>query len=748
MTTNSQTSHIRAGRMQPQDQNGIAALYATPAGRYGVDDENSAFDFWKILNILQKWWWLIGLIILTTVGATYLSLKNTIPQYSATATLNVKQQTRNIVDGSNRSGIERIIANQTFLLTQIELLKSEKLAVDVIVSLNLINDDNFIARDQAASMTREQKLRFATNVFKNKLSVEPVGRSRIIDVNFIHTNPNKAALIANSVTETFINNSLESQVNSTRFAREFLEDRLVTVRQSLEDAERGLVEYASNNNIIRLQSDDDSGASGDLATSSLVTLDEKLTLAQLDRIQAESAYKSSLTSNFLSDTLESAVLTNLKKERTALNSNYLEDLKRFKPEYPDMLELKSRIELFDREIIQETEMIVQGQRDELRHVFELAKVTEADLEKRVQNLKNSVVSTREKSIDYNILKRQVDTERTQYEALLQRLKEVSVSDDVGSNLVEIVDPASIPRHPFSPKRLRALLLALMTSTAVAFGLTFAIEIIDNKVRTPMDVKNKLSLSTMGVIPKDKNPDDILKTVQDSQSSLAEGYASLKANLKYSTSNGGPRSIQFTSTKSGEGKSVSSLGLAVRYANDDIKTLLIDADMRRPTFNHMSGDALGLSGVLTENVDFKTGVSGTAIPNLSLMKSGRRVTNPSGLLSSNRFDELLAWAKENYDFVIVDGPPVLGLADATILGAKVAATLLVVEAEKLRTPRITSSIERLNISGTNVIGVVLTKYNDARKGYGYGYYDYKYGESGRSGLNKIGKSAKEKQKFSL
>ena len=131
-----------------------------------------------------------------------------------------------------------------------------------------------------------------------------------------------------------------------------------------------------------------------------------------------------------------------------------------------------------------------------------------------------------------------------------------------------------------------------------------------------------------------------------------------------------------------------------------------------------------------------------------MKSGLRVTNPSGLLSSARFDELLAWAEENYDFVIVDGPPVLGLADATIIGAKVAATLLVVEAEKLRTPRITSSIERLSISGTKVIGVVLTKYNDARKGYGYGYYDYKYGGSGRSGIKKIGKSQKEKQKFSL
>ena len=685
---------------------------------------------------------------MTAVGGTYLSLKNTIPLYSATATLNVKQQTRNIVDGDNRSGIERIINNQAFLLTQIELLKSEKLAEDVVVSLNLINDDNFIAVGQSSSMSREQKVRFATNILKNKLSVEPVGSSRIIEISFIHTDPKKAALIANTVTKNFISNSLESEVNSTRFAREFLEGRLVTVRQSLEDAERGLVEYASANNIIRLQSEDDSGANGDLATSSLVTLDEKLTLAQLDRIQAESAYNASLTSSFLIETLESSTLTNLKKERTALNSEYLEKLKIFKPEYPDMLELQSRIELFDREIAQETDLIVQGQRNELKRKFELTKVAEADLTQRVQELKSSVVSTREKSIDYNILQRQVETERTQYEALLQRLKEVSVSDDVGSNLVEIVDPASAPRYPFSPKRMRALLLALLTSTAAALGLTIAIEIIDNKVRTPLDVKNKLSLSTMGVIPKDKDPENILTTVQDAQSSLSEGYASLKANLKYSTSNGGPSSVQFTSTKSGEGKSVSSLGLAVRYANDDIKTLLIDADMRRPTFNPVSGEALGLSGVLTDDVNFEAGVSATAIPNLHLMKSGLRVTNPSGLLSSARFDELLAWAEENYDFVIVDGPPVLGLADATIIGAKVAATLLVVEAEKLRTPRITSSIERLSISGTKVIGVVLTKYNDARKGYGYGYYDYKYGGSGRSGIKKIGKSQKEKQKFSL
>ena len=724
---------------------------------YNIDNTLSAeaglVDFWKILRIVQRWWWLIGFIVGLLTAITAIILFRVTPLYLASSVLEVKQEERKIVDVSE---VESIVVDKEFLSTQLELLQSERLIGDTINSLNLMSDPFLAPLEDEEWLEGPPEKKFQSLIFnfKQQLSVAPIGRTRLIRVRFEHADPVKAALIANTVTENYIANGLSRKFNTTAFAREFLEDRLRTVKISLEEAERKLVSYANNNNIIIIDEGNSEESSGSLDKTALKTLNEQLTEASVDRVEAEIIYQQSQVSSHSAAILNNDSLSRLKSQRLALNSEYQERLAIFKPAYPEMLELREQINLFDKEIEQEERAITSLSETSIKNAYDLAIAKEQDLVKRVNALKNVVLDVREKSIDYNILKRQVETERTQYEALLQRLKEVSISDDFGSNLVEVVDEATPPLRPYKPNRLRTLVLSLIISGFAGFGAAYIVDLIDDRVKAPEDIKKKLQQITMGVIPLIKNEDELLEELKDPQSGISEAYSSLRTNLQFSGENGGPRVIQITSTRSGEGKSVSSLGTALRFAGIGHNVLLIDGDMRRPTFKlsyeHKSSKSIGLSGVLTQNVDFASHVQQTQIEGLSLLPSGPQVPNPSELLASNRFNELLAWAKEAYDYIVVDSPPVLGLADAPIIGAKVSATLLVVDSGTLRTPNIKGSIERLGYSGTKILGVVLTKYKSQSKGY-MNYYQYTYGSKATSyggDVNVKSKKSVPKRKFDL
>lgn len=718
---------------------GFGSTVINPAlSQYGNDDTPSLIDFWRLLRVLRKWWWLLALLIVGLPALTSIYLKNITPIYRASSILEVKQEARNIIDASQ---VENVIVDKEFLTTQVELLRSQSLADDVIRKLNLLSDPYFFNADSEGwkQLTREDKLNTINDVFRGNLNVSPVGRSLLISVSFEHADPRKTAAITNVITTSFIENSMERKFNSTADAREFLEDRLATVKTSLETAERELVEYATEKKIIQTRNDDGQEATGSLDMTELVTLNAELAKARTERLAAQKAYNQASQSSFFVDISNSESINRNKAEKSTLDSEYIEKLATFKPQHPTMLELKARIDLFDEQIKLDTDDIVRGQQEAFKSAYDLALDREKNLLSRVNYLKGSVQDVRVKSIDYNILKREVDTERTQYDGLLQRLKEISVSDDVGSNLVQIVDTAKVPRTPFKPNKLRAMLLSILLSTALGVGLIFLIELIDDRVKNADDVKEKLSQTIMGLIPRAKKQLDIPTALADPTSTIAEAYASLRTNLQFSGVDGGPKVIQITSTRSAEGKSTTALGLSLRLVGLGKKVLLIDADMRRPTFVLPEGHASeGLSGTITSNVNIADQFCETTT-DLYLLPSGLSVPNPSEILSSSRFDDIIAHAQSLFDYVVIDSPPVLGLADAPIIGAKVQATLLIVETNALRTPSVRTAIERLRASNTKILGVVLTKYNAPEHGYS-DYYQYGSGPKKKSSLfSKIGKS---------
>ena len=686
-------------------------------------------DFWRIILVIRRWWWVIALIVALITAITAAILFRITPIYKATTLLEVKQEERNIVDVS---AVDSVIADNEFLNTQIELLQSENLIKQTIENLNLLADPYFVDLDDEdwMAMPRDRRLRALVQRFKRNLRVKQVGRTRLMELSFEHSDPSKASLIANTIVDTYLDDGLSRKFESTAFARNFLRERLAAVRDSLETAERSLVAYATENNIITANNENTSNTSSSLDMDSLQVLSSELTAAGVARVEAQVAYEQSLLpeeGGMMTALLDNDAVEKLQSRLVELNDEYNQKRAFFKPAHPEMIELKTRIETFKKEIEQQSTEVTSAARMEAKLAYDRARAKEEDLSRRVAGLKGSVVDLREKSVDYNILKRQVETERTQYEALLQRLKEVSVADNLSSNLIEVVDKAQIPNLPFKPNRFQGIMLAFLLSSVVGFGAAYTLETVDDHVKGPEDVKKKLGQVVMGVIPIGELPDDFVAELANSRSAVAEAYASLRTNLQFSGPDGGPRVIQVTSTRSGEGKSVTSLATALRFAGVGKKVLLIDADMRLPTFSDLRASSIGLSGLLTSRADIGNEIVETSHANLSLLPSGPIPPNPSEILAQDRFNEIVDYARKYFDYILVDSPPVLGLADALILGANVDATVVVVESGNLRTPNVKITLERLMSSGTKVLGVVLTKYKANSLGY-LDYYQYAYGDA--------------------
>ena len=343
---------------------------------------------------------------------------------------------------------------------------------------------------------------------------------------------------------------------------------------------------------------------------------------------------------------------------------------------------------------------------------------------QVEGLKGSVLNLRGRSIQYNILQREVDTNRTLYDALLQRYKEIGVAGGIGKNLVSIVDRAETPLSPYRPNLLINLAIGLGVGAALGIALALVLEFMNDVIKTPEDVRNKLGMTSLGAIPKKEGEGAFMDELNEQGSALAEAYFSLRTTLQFTTEHGAPKSLLVTSTRAAEGKSSTTLALAQNFARLGQRVLLVDADLRRPAFVS-DKDKLGLSVLLTNTDQVRGHVLGTSVENLWLMPCGPLPPSPAELLASPRLKAIISEALDVFDMVIVDGPPILGLADAPLLGAAVSRTIMVIESGKTRTRAALDAYARLRGSGSRVLGAVLTKYKHSAHSYGYGYDAYKY-----------------------
>ncbi|PSJ41737.1 GumC family protein [Allosphingosinicella deserti] len=677
-------------------------------------------------RILAEWRWLIlGAIAVGLAAAVMLTFLTT-PMYRAAATLEINPPTVEILD--ERKTGTRQSNDRDYLTTQYGLLASRNLAQRVAQDLNLASNPQIVP----PGLDRTTRIKVATGVLQGHFEVYPVPQSRLVRISYTSPNPGLSAQITNSFADSFINSSLERRYEASSYARQFLERQIAKQKAELEISERKLVAYAQAQGLITTGGSGDKGSSGSdtnsLQGASLVALNQALTDAQSKRISAEQRYRQANSLNASEITQSTSAL---RASRAALQAEYQEKLASFKPDYPDMVRLRTRIEALGQEIAREGGTVSGGKTSTLLAEYRAAAAEERSLQARVNQLRQSVMTDRGDRVQYNILQREADTNRSLYDALLQRYKEIGVAAGIGTNSVSVVDRAEPPGGPYSPNLLLNLAVGLALGAIAGIGAALALEFLNDTIKTPDDVRDKLRLPSLGVVPKKKGNDPLAEELKDQTSPVAEAYSSLRTSLQFTTDTGAPKTLLITSTRAAEGKSSTTLALAQGFARLGKSVLLIDSDLRKPAFVTGVEPNEGLSKLLTNTDTLNQHVMKTQFEGLTLLPCGPLPPNPAELLSSPRLKAILAEASANYDMVIVDGPPVLGLADAPLLSANCRATLLVIESGKTRTKAAIDAVNRLKASGGNIVGAVLTKFRHQAHGYGYGYgYEpYRYGGVG-------------------
>lgn len=684
---------------------------------YGRSNQepNEGFNFWETLRvILRRKWLILSITLLGVAIATVLTLRVE-PLYRATTTIEVQREETRIMEGSSVDPAN--IADAEYMATQYALLKSRSLAERVAEVLDLPADERYA--DQ--NLSRQERLNQAATKIVDNIRVTPEGRSRVINVQYISPHRREAARISNAIVENFIETNLERKYNTTAYARRFIEERLETAKQALEQSERSLVEYASQEDILELGAE---GSETSLDANSIISLNNELATAESIRISAEQRFVEARDNPTTRQMLESEALDRLRARRSLMAGEYQELLGKFKPDYPDMVQLQTRIEALDTEIEAEKASILKA----LESEYHAAISRENSLRQRVAELKSSLQSLRDRRIEYTILAREVDTNRSQYEALLQRMKEVSIAAGVGSSQVSIIDRALVPDSPFEPNIVRTVIQSFLLSFIAGLGLAFVLNYIDDTIATPEDSKTKLALHAIGVVPKLKGAEvDIQQEVRNPKSTISEAFFSTRTALQFTTPTGAPRSLLITSTRPGEGKTSTTIALAMAFAKIGRSVLVIDADMRKPSFVAEAGSSIGLSGMLTREAVLQEQIVRSATQGLYLLPAGTIPPNSAELLSSPRLRQLISEAEAAFDIVIVDSPPVLSFADAPLLGSICEGAIVVIQSGAIRTPAALHTIGRLMDSQTKILGTILTKFDIKSAGYHDGYSYYAYGK---------------------
>lgn len=723
------------GGQVPVPVDGVQRLSPMEGRGYGSEPSLLA-HYW---SLVKRDRWIIAAIIGTCLGLALIHSLMAERLYTASTRIQIDRESARI---TGMEGIEPSsdIYNFEFYQTQLELLESRSLSESVARELQLADDASFIfgemdeaeAAEALAEMDRDERLYQATEGVRAGTSIDPVPGSSVFAIRHVSNSPELSARIANATANQFIETSLQRRFEATAHARDFLQDRLQTTRERLEESEREANAYARREGLINLSGRD--GPDRALVANDLEQLSARLAAARAARIDAEADYRNNRGGTAATNSLTNLALNNLRQRRGALMSDLGKLESSFGPEYPSVRDLRAQIETLDAEIASEESRINSSVDTSLGDRYRKSVSAEGQLQAQVDRLKSQLLDEEDRSVGYQILQRDVDTNRALYDALLQRFKEVGIAGGVGLNNVTIVDRALVPRGPSSPNMPMNLLLALMVGLVASAGTILVREQMDDTVVLPSEFDNKLGAPLLGTTPRLAKA-SVPGELDREKSALTEAYYSTLTSIQYSSAKGAPPSLLVTSTQSNEGKSTTAFALARDLANVGKTVLLVDADMRNPSLHkvHSLDLADGLSDILTGNATLADTVHVSEHDNLSMMTAGTSPPSPAELLSGDDFRNLLAVATKQFDHVVVDGPPVLGLADAPLLARSVDGTVFVLEHGRTRATQARLAMNRLASVHARILGAVLTKFDAKSAGYTDGYgYDYRYGKDDEDG----------------
>ncbi len=735
-----------------RQQNALSTHIAASAP-VELDESLHLRDILRI--VLKRKWWIISVALLIFLVAALFTLLQT-PIYRATTVIQIDKTAARIVDYRDASSNQESAWSdeREFFITQIELLRSKAVAERVMETLRLDLDKPKIAQATGAeragqevvvrddwmgrilSTWRKRREPSVTDVqtldresvlgaLRGALTVEPVRNSRLVKIHVDNSNADLAAKMANTWADGYIKSNLERRLDASSYAKTFLEQQLALIKEKLETSERQLNEYTRQKQIVNVDE------KTNLNAQNLTEFSNAVAKAEQERIRTEAAYDETRRNlDTAKEILDSKSVSLFRENKAKLEAEYQDQLKIYKPGFPKMQQMQAQIEEIDRRIKAETEVIKSSLEGSARGAFLSAKAQETQLRARADAAKRNVLDIQDQGIRYNILKREVDTNRELYGGLLQRFKEVGIAGGVGTNNISVADKADVPLFPFKPDLFRNALIGLVLGLMAGIALAFVVEYMDDSIKFPDEVQRFTGMALLGAIPKvaAKQGAAYLQATADPRSAVAEAYRSVRTALQFSTSSGAPRTIAVTSCTKNEGKSTTAFSIAVALSQLGKRVLLVDGDMRNPSLHKMLGTdhAVGLSNLLSSDVEPISVTHTTAFVNLYFISAGPVPPNPAELLTGNNMTRLLSPNSSVFDHIVIDAPPVLGIADSIVMCNRADASLFVIESASTSKSSIRNALRRLQQAGVRPLGAVLTKMTGATGGYGYDADYYYYG----------------------
>lgn len=738
-----------------------------------VSEAPSFRDYWHIVR--KHRWKIIACLAMSTLISGIIAFTTT-PVYIATATLMIERKAPQVVKIQQVAGDTTDEADESsFYESQFQVLQSRSLAAAVIKAQKLDTDPAFIKQGESSfsigqlvaipigwlksllpqdapkSFKRSSIAGIDSaiiNTYSDMVSVDPVKRSRIVKIGIGSANPELAARVANAHVDGYIQHGFRLKSQANEEARRFLEGKLGELKDRVEKSEMTLNQFRRGKGIISLDDKEN------IVVDRLADLNRRLTEAEAERIgfEAQSRLIKSRQYDSLPAVISNPLIQTLRSQVVQLEAELAKLSDQFLPGYPRVAQIKAQLEESKTRLSQQIGNVVAG----ITSAYLAAAGKEKELRSQMDKQKSETFALKDASVQYAILSREANTNKQLYDTVLERFREISVTGELPTSNVTIVDRAEVPRLPSKPNKRLNLMLGALLGLFGGLGLALLLEHLDNTLNTQEEAERFLLLPCLAVVPDVLTlppgqahisssparrleqgdatlclPSRNIKANDQRHLMISEVYHKLRMSISLARSDDPPKIVLFTSSTAGEGKTITATNTAITFARMGSRVLLIDADLRQPSCLRalrMTEDELGLSDYLANLAGLDEVIRSTPVPNLSVVGAGSLPPSPSELLGSKRMSVTLELLKQHYDYVFIDSPPVIQVSDAVVLSTIAEGLIFVVQGQLTPKPIVKQALAQLGKRQSKILGLVLNRvdmksaeYRDYRHYYDSGDY---------------------------
>ena len=683
------------------------------------------FDFRGLLHQLIAKSWIVVLCLALALGLAFSYLTRTPKLYTSRAVMEVD------ISAENIAPVQTTRADSYQSLEQLRTieqnLRNHSLMERVARAADLVHTPGFLPpREDGALYSPET----CTAALGGMVNATLRRGTRLIDIFVTHTDPAVAQKIADTVGTEYIRQSIEKRRDGAMLAFNFLSEQAETLRKKVDDDEHNLQAYREKAGTT------DVGEKGSGAESKLRDLTARLTQAKTDRLRVDNDFKT--IAKFKNDPdqlLAIPTIANnpgvmeIKTQIALVNGQIAALAQRYKDEHPRMIQARNQLDAFKKNLhdaVLRLPPLIQTE-------SENGAANVANLEKAVAEQEKAALAVNASNIPFAELQRALDADNTLYQAVLKRRSETDFTKGIQADPVHVSEGATFSNVPISPKPFETILLSSLGGLFLGVGIIVLITLLDRTVKTVDQAEHYLNLPVLAAVPDMKFPaqKSYLLMIKDPNATAAEAFRTLRASLALLGPENERKVLLFTSAVPSEGKSFSSTNYAVSLAQQGHRTLLIDADLRRPSIHkvfELARTQLGITDFLVGKADMKSATVTCEIENLHIMPGGSKAPNPAELLSSHTFGELLAEATRQFDRVVIDSAPVLAVSDTLIITPYIQSLCLVVRSSYTKRNAVERAANLLEQVGNRPVGLVLNRLpRNSGVGHYYYYTQHGYGD---------------------